>query len=89
MTRRKMGNPLEEFLWPSHQSKRCGAHARSTGLPCTRWAAIGSQRCRLHGGARGSGHPPTHGRYTAQATRERRFIRLVRYLLRIQDAASR
>jgi hypothetical protein len=29
----------------------CGAHARSTGLPCTRPVARGATRCRFHGGA--------------------------------------
>ncbi|MCG5464212.1 hypothetical protein MED01_002377 [Micromonospora sp. MED01] len=29
----------------------CGAHARSTGKPCTRPVVKGANRCRFHGGA--------------------------------------
>jgi len=40
--------------------KRCGAMTRS-GNPCKGWAVAGSNRCRMHGGAPGTGRPPTHG----------------------------
>lgn len=32
---------------------RCGAHARSAGRPCRRWAIPGATRCKLHGGLAG------------------------------------
>lgn len=32
-------------------ANRCGAHAKSTGKPCTRPVADGATRCRFHGGA--------------------------------------
>lgn len=76
-------NPLEDILDPPHTSKRCGAHARSTGAPCRRWASIGHARCRLHGGAKRSGRPPTHGKRSLKAQRERRLARVVEYLLRM------
>ena len=40
--------------WPG---LRCGAHARTTGQPCKAPAVTGKQRCRMHGGAKGSGGP--------------------------------
>ena len=42
---------------------RCGAKTRS-GKPCKRAHAKNYKRCRLHGGAPGSGRPITHGRYS-------------------------
>ena len=42
---------------------RCGAKTRS-GKPCKRAHAKDYKRCRLHGGAPGSGRPITHGRYS-------------------------
>jgi hypothetical protein len=60
---------------------RCGARTRS-GMPCRSPAVIGRRRCRMHGGARGSGGPKgsrngnyKHGRYTAEAVASRRWIR--------------
>lgn len=62
-------NPIEELLHPPHISQKCGAHARSTGEPCKRYASIGHTRCKFHGGAKGSGRPTTHGRRSVQAQR--------------------
>jgi hypothetical protein len=52
---------------------RCGAKTRS-GRPCQAPAVAGRARCRMHGGAKGSGGPRgrrngnyKHGRYTAEA----------------------
>src|SRR5665213_1546211 len=36
---------------------RCGARTRS-GSPCQQAAVRGKARCRMHGGAKGSGGPP-------------------------------
>ena len=48
-----------------------------SGKPCQSPAANGKRRCRMHGGAVGSGAPVgnknalRHGRYTAEATARR------------------
>ncbi|HZP08762.1 HGGxSTG domain-containing protein [Methyloceanibacter sp.] len=61
---------------PMLASPRCGAKTRS-GNPCRAPAVSGRERCRMHGGAYGSGAPPgnknalKHGTYTKEA-RERR-----------------
>jgi hypothetical protein len=56
---------------------RCGAKTRS-GKPCQAPAVAGRARCRMHGGAKGSGGPRRmrngnykHGRYTAEARQTR------------------
>jgi hypothetical protein len=56
---------------------RCGAKRRD-GLPCQKPRAKGRSRCRLHGGAPGSGAPRgeangrySHGLLTAEAIEER------------------
>lgn len=75
-------SPLRELLEPPpHIPKRCGARARTTGAPCRKWACKGRSRCRLHGGARGSGRPATTGKYTAEALRARRLLHVIRRLL--------
>lgn len=46
--------------------KRCGALARSTGLPCQKWG-MQNGRCRYHGGAAKRGFELSqtkHGRYS-------------------------
>jgi uncharacterized protein YjcR len=63
-------------------SKRCGAKTR-TGTPCRSPAVGGKNRCRMHGGAPGSGAPLnnrnalTHGLYTREAIAEKRRIRML------------
>ncbi|MGA7308142.1 MAG: HGGxSTG domain-containing protein [Pseudolabrys sp.] len=58
-------------------SLRCGARTRSGGT-CNSPAVSGKRRCRMHGGAPGSGEPRgnqnafKHGRYTRTAKAERR-----------------
>jgi hypothetical protein len=63
------------------QAARCGAKTRS-GAPCRSPAVTGKRRCRMHGGAKGSGGPKglgngnyKHGRYTAEAIASRRWLR--------------
>ena len=64
---------------PMLASPRCGAKTRS-GRPCQSPAVQGKKRCRMHGGAMGSGAPPgnqnalKHGLYTSQAIEERRRL---------------
>ncbi|MGA6963141.1 MAG: HGGxSTG domain-containing protein [Xanthobacteraceae bacterium] len=38
------------------RARRCGARTRA-GHPCRQAAVTGRARCRMHGGARGSGGP--------------------------------
>jgi hypothetical protein len=67
---------------PMLASKRCLAQTRSGGL-CNAPAVGGRSRCRMHGGARGSGAPQgnqnalKHGVYTQEARARRGRIRLL------------
>jgi len=60
-------------------SPRCGARTRSGGL-CRSPAVRGKKRCRMHGGAPGSGAPRAnqnarrHGLFTRDAIAERKQI---------------
>jgi hypothetical protein len=64
---------------PMGASPRCGARTRSGGV-CRSPAVHGKKRCRMHGGARGSGAPKAnqnarkHGLFTRDAIAERRQI---------------
>lgn len=64
---------------PMLSSLRCGAKTRS-GRPCMSPAVSGKKRCRMHGGAAGSGAPRgnknavKHGQYTREAIEERRQL---------------
>lgn len=64
---------------PMQTSLRCGARTRK-GAPCLSPAVCGRARCRMHGGAPGSGAPRgnqnavTHGFYTADAKAERQGL---------------
>ena len=63
-------------------SLRCGVRTRD-GDPCRVPAVRGKTRCRMHGGAPGSGAPRgnrnarSHGLFTAEAMTERRQIQTV------------
>lgn len=52
---------------------RCGARTRA-GHACKRRPARGKKRCRMHGGAVGSGRPRVHGLYVQAFTDEERGI---------------
>jgi uncharacterized protein YjcR len=64
---------------PMLASPRCGAKTRWGGA-CRSPAVHGKQRCRMHGGAKGSGAPKAnqnarkHGLFTRNAIAERRQI---------------
>ena len=64
---------------PMLSSLRCGAKTRS-GEPCMSPAVSGRNRCRMHGGAAGSGAPLgnknalKHGQYTREAVEERQAV---------------
>ena len=61
-------------------SLRCGAKTRA-GKLCMSPAVSGRKRCRMHGGAFGSGAPQgnknavKHGLYTGKAIKKRRQLR--------------
>jgi hypothetical protein len=65
---------------PMMTSPRCGAKTRNGSL-CRSPAVHGKTRCRMHGGAHGSGAPRgnqnalKHGRYTREAIAERKALR--------------
>ena len=65
---------------PMLASPRCGARTRS-GMPCRSPAVKGKKRCRMHGGAKGSGAPRgnknalKHGGYTREALERRAQVR--------------
>jgi hypothetical protein len=67
-------------IGPMLASQRCGARTRS-GRPCKSPSVRGKQRCRMHGGAPGSGAPRGNknalklGVYTRRAMAERRALR--------------
>lgn len=66
------GNPAK--------APRCGAKTRA-GNPCKAPAVKGKQRCRMHGGTKGSGAPKEnqnalkHGHYSLKSQLERNYIR--------------
>ena len=49
-------NPMHQRLWRMNRACRCGARTRK-GSPCRSPAVRGKARCRMHGGAAGSGAP--------------------------------
>jgi hypothetical protein len=60
---------------------RCGAKTRS-GKPCQAPVVAGRTRCRMHGGAKGSGGPRgmrngnyKHGRHTAESRARAKWLR--------------
>ena len=69
---------------PMRQSPRCGAKTRA-GTPCQAPAVHGKKRCRMHGGAQGSGAPKgnqnalKHGMYSRDSLA---FTKHMRKLLR-------
>jgi len=74
------------------RSKICGAKTRS-GHSCRSSPVRGKSRCRMHGGAAGSGAPPgpangnwKHGLFTKEAVAVRRelagFLKASRTMLR-------
>lgn len=69
---------------PMLSSPRCGARTRN-GAPCRNPAVAGKRRCRMHGGAAGSGAPLgnrnalKHGNYSGET---RAMLKQVRELTR-------
>ena len=78
-----MDDPMHPSKEPDllRNAARCGARTRA-GKPCQSPAVAGKRRCRMHGGAQGSGGPKgarngnyKHGRYTAETIATRRWLR--------------
>src|SRR5215470_9398176 len=71
--------PVQHKKLPTSRAARCGARARS-GKPCQSPVVRGKRRCRMHGGAAGSGAPTgnknalRHGHYAAEAIARRRQL---------------
>ena len=77
---------------PLRQARRCGARTRN-GSPCQSPAVREKRRCRMHGGAKGSGAPPgkrngnyKHGQYTREALQERKTVTALLKALRANAA---
>jgi hypothetical protein len=72
---------IERQLANLAKARRCGARTRA-GHPCRQAAVTGRARCRMHGGARGSGGPRgnrngnfKHGIWTRGHVETRRAVR--------------
>ncbi len=85
-----MANPMQRATnepLALREVPRCGARTRQ-GKPCQSPIVNGKRRCRMHGGANGTGAPKgernghyRHGFYTAEAIAERQALRaLIREL---------
>jgi hypothetical protein len=77
-------------MYAFNNAPRCGAKAKvNNGSPCRCPAIKSKTRCRLHGGAKGSGAPQdntnalVHGGHTAEA---KAFKRKVRQTIRLSKA---
>jgi hypothetical protein len=76
------------------QAAPCGAKTRS-GAPCKSAPVTGRRRCRMHGGADGSGAPRgnkngnyKHGRYTEEVAATRRWLRDAAHMIRKLNKGS-
>jgi uncharacterized protein YjcR len=75
-----MRDDYQRNTGPMLTSQRCGAKTRS-GTSCKSPAVQGKKRCRMHGGAPGSGAPKQnknalkHGMFTKEAIEARRQVR--------------
>jgi hypothetical protein len=63
------------------KAPRCGAMAKRRASPCLAPAVRGKARCRMHGGAKGSGAPKgsqnafKHGLYAQELVLQRRLLK--------------
>ena len=75
-----MSSSHERNTTAMRASVRCGAKTRK-GTPCQAPAVSGKERCRLHGGAAGSGAPVgnqnalKHGMYSRDTLEFKKHIR--------------
>jgi uncharacterized protein YjcR len=76
-----MTEPAQMNVAAMLASLRCGAKTRS-GAPCKSPAVHGKRRCRMHGGAPGSGAPRnnknamTHGAYSREAIERQKAVEI-------------
>jgi glucans biosynthesis protein len=77
----KRQRDIQRRLGNLANAPRCGAKTRAGGT-CKQAAIKGRSRCRMHGGARGSGGPTgerngnfRHGYFTAESVDERKAAR--------------
>jgi glucans biosynthesis protein len=79
MTDSRPGSEHKRNTGPMRLSPRCGARTR-LGLACQAPAVQGKRRCRMHGGAAGSGAPPgncnalTTGLHTQEMIQQRKAV---------------
>ncbi len=79
MEEKARNNPMH-LVSLMNRAPRCGARTRA-GSPCRSPAVRGRRRCRMHGGATGSGAPEgnrnalKHGAWSAEALAWRRRVR--------------
>jgi hypothetical protein len=59
---------------PLRNAARCGAKTRA-GKPCRSPSVAGKRRCRMHGGAAGSGGPKGARNGTAETIASRQWLR--------------
>ena len=57
------GNPMQD---------RCGAHCRTTGMPCLNFP-MRNGRCRMHGG-KSTGPKQKHGYYSSESIKGRKDL---------------
>lgn len=92
MEEKAENNPMHNGKYKYLLSPRCGAKTRGK-TPCLSPAVRGKVRCRMHGGAKGSGAPKgnqnalKHGFNTRHAISERQEARaLIRQWREFQDS---
>jgi len=79
VTRNRRDKSMHHEQFRMNRSLQCGARTRA-GKPCRSPAVRGKRRCRMHGGARGSGAPIgnknafRHGLYSGEAIALRRIV---------------
>lgn len=77
-----MGSDHPRNTGPMRSAPRCGARTRKC-TPCQAPAVTGKKRCRMHGGAAGSGAPKgntnalKHGWYSREAREMRREVNAI------------
>ena len=72
---------------PMLSSARCGARTRS-GKPCRAPAVTGKGRCRMHGGAAGSGAPLGNRNAVKTALYTQEILEIRRELRRLRSEAK-
>jgi hypothetical protein len=76
------GHPMAAARAALARLQPCGAHARTTGMPCRKPPCRGSTRCANHGG-RSTGPKPKSGRRTLKQQQLEHWLHLLRGVLNI------